>query len=310
MATRDTEGCAPASPNTCQSCRARRVRRRIASWNGRVALVGLRGCLTAPLGRLATRPSGGAHSFRSEGRRNHAHRTGDRRRSEDHLSYLTASGAGINAAKAGWDLVKDRGAGALLMRTVPTTALVFTFFQIFPHYPVGISEVHLILGSTLFLLFGAAPAAFGLALGLLVQGLFFAPFDLPQYGMNVTTLLVPLFALQFVAKRIIAPETPYVQLKYRQALALSTTYQAGIVTWGGILGALRRGFRGTDGPGHRHLRRRIHAGDRDRATCRSGGARRGEGSAPGSRTARCSSGVCSAQPERIRGAPIWTSREH
>ena len=34
-----------------------------------------------------------------------------------------------------------------------------------------------------------------LALGLLVQGLFFAPFDLPQYGMNVTTLLVPLFAL-------------------------------------------------------------------------------------------------------------------
>ena len=101
----------------------------------------------------------------------------------------------------------------------------------FPHYPVGVSEVHLILGSTLFLLFGAAPAAIGLALGLLLQGLFFAPFDLPQYGMNVTTLLVPLFALGAVAQKIIAPATPYVELKYRQALALSTTYQAGIVGW-------------------------------------------------------------------------------
>ena len=28
-----------------------------------------------------------------------------------------------------------------------------------------------------------------------MQGFFFAPADLPQFGMNVTTLLVPLFAL-------------------------------------------------------------------------------------------------------------------
>ena len=49
--------------------------------------------------------------------------------------------------------------------------------------------------------------------------------------MNVTTLLVPLFALQYVAQRTIAPDTAYVDLKYRQVLALSTTYQAGIVSW-------------------------------------------------------------------------------
>lgn len=147
------------------------------------------------------------------------------------LSYVTAGGAGANALYLAGQLFKDRGLGALVGRTVATTALVFVFFQVFPHYPVGVSEVHLILGSTLFLIFGAAPAAFGLAGGLLLQGLFVAPFDLPQYGMNVTTLLVPLFALQFVAHKVIAPETPYVQLKYRQALALSTTYQAGIVSW-------------------------------------------------------------------------------
>lgn len=158
------------------------------------------------------------------------------------LSYVTAAGAGGYALHLAVKSVRDAGVGALLMRTVLTTALVFTFFQVFPHYPVGVSEVHLILGSTLFLIFGAAPAAFGLAFGLLLQGLFFAPFDLPQYGMNITTLLVPLFALQLVARRVIAPQTPYVDLKYRQALALSTTYQAGIVTWVGFWVLYGEGF--------------------------------------------------------------------
>lgn len=160
------------------------------------------------------------------------------------LSYLTAGGAGAYGLYLAGTLIEDRGIGALLLRTIATTALVFTFFQVFPHYPVGISEVHLILGSTLFLIFGVAPTALGLALGLLLQGLFFAPFDLPQYGMNVTTLLVPLFALQFVAHRVIAPDTPYVQLKYRQALALSTTYQAGIVSWVAFWALYGEGFAG------------------------------------------------------------------
>ena len=147
------------------------------------------------------------------------------------LSYATAAGAGAFALKLAWDAVRDRGPVPLLTRGAFATAFVFCFFEVFPHYPVGVSEVHLILGSTLFLLFGAAPAAIGLALGLLVQGLAFAPFDLPQYGMNVTTLLVPLFALQALAAKVIRPNTPYVDLSYGQALALSTTYQAGIVAW-------------------------------------------------------------------------------
>src|SRR5262249_39796720 len=129
------------------------------------------------------------------------------------------------------DTIRGQGAVSFLTRTVVTTALVFCFFQVLPHYPVGVSEVHFIFGSTLFLILGAAPAAFGLALGLLLQGLFFEPADLPQYGMNVTTLLVPLFAIQALAAQIIARNTAYVDLKYRQALALSTAYQSGIVAW-------------------------------------------------------------------------------
>lgn len=158
------------------------------------------------------------------------------------LSYVTAAGAGGYAVKLAYEAVRERGILSLVSRSVIASVLVFSFFEVLPHYPVGVSEVHLILGSTLFLIFGMAPAAIGLAAGLLVQGIFFAPFDLPQFGMNVTTLLVPLFALQVVAQKIIAPNTPYVELRYRQALALSTTYQAGIVGWVAFWALYGQGF--------------------------------------------------------------------
>ncbi|CAM3320112.1 energy-coupling factor ABC transporter permease [Paracoccus nototheniae] len=147
------------------------------------------------------------------------------------LSYATAATAGVYSLKLALDAVRAQGAASLAGRAALASALTFVFFQVLPTWPVGVSEVHLILGSTLFLLFGAAPAAIGLSLGLLAQGLFFAPFDLPQYGMNVTTLLVPLFAVRALAGRIIAPGTAYVDLRYGQALALSTAYQGGIVAW-------------------------------------------------------------------------------
>jgi ABC-type Co2+ transport system permease subunit len=102
--------------------------------------------------------------------------------------------------------------------------------------------VHFIFGTTLLLLFGSAAAAIGLALGLLCQGLFFAPADLPQYFMNVTTLLVPLFGISYLANRIIDPRTPYVDLKYNQVLALSATYQAGIVAWVAFWALYGQGF--------------------------------------------------------------------
>ena len=159
------------------------------------------------------------------------------------LSYATAAAAGGLTLKMASDTIrKDGGGAALAVRSVITTLLVFTFFEVFPHHAVGVSEVHLILGSTLYLMFGAGPAAIGLALGLLVQGVFFAPFDLPQYGMNVTTLLVPLYAMTLIAKRIIPAGTAYTDVSYKQALALSTSYQGGIVMWVGFWALYGHGF--------------------------------------------------------------------
>ena len=147
------------------------------------------------------------------------------------LSFATAAGAGTYALKLAFDGLKDKGIASFASRTLLAMASTFTFFQVLPHFPVGVSEVHFILGSTLFLIFGVAPAAFGLALGLLLQGMLFAPTDLPMYFVNVTTLLVPLFVVSALAKKIIAPNTAYVDLTYKQALKLSTAYQAGIVSW-------------------------------------------------------------------------------
>ena len=147
------------------------------------------------------------------------------------LSYATAAVAAGYTLKLGLETLRAKGLVSLALRSLITTVMVFCFFQVLPHYPVGVSEVHFIVGSTLFLLFGAAPAAIGLAAGLLLQGVFFAPLDLPQYGINLTTLLVPLFALQALASKIIAPNTAYVDLDYKQALALSTAYQGGVVAW-------------------------------------------------------------------------------
>lgn len=147
------------------------------------------------------------------------------------LSYATAAGALAYTARQAAKAIRTSGLVSLALRTAIAAPLVFTFFEVLPHFPVGVSEVHFILGSTLFLLLGAAPTALGLALGLLVQSLFFAPHDLPQYGMNLTTLLVPLFAIKALADRIVSPDTAYVDLRYRQALALSTAFQGGVVAW-------------------------------------------------------------------------------
>jgi len=158
------------------------------------------------------------------------------------LGYATAAGSVLFTAKMALQALKTDGLVSLALRSVLTTILVFGFFQLLPHPPVGVSEVHLIMGSTLFLLFGLTPAAIGLTLGLLAQGLFFAPFDLPQYGINLTTLLVPLFAMGVLAKKIIPAKTAYKDIKYSQALKLSTAYQGGIVTWVAFWAFYGQGF--------------------------------------------------------------------
>ena len=158
------------------------------------------------------------------------------------LAVATAAGGLAFTAILASDESKSRVITPLSSRSVIAMLAVFVFFEILPHFPVGVSEVHFILGTTILLLLGTAPAAIGLAGGLLVQGALFAPSDLPMYFVNVTTLLVPLFIIAEMAKRIIAPGTAYVDLRYVDALKLSAAYQGGVVAWVAFWAFYGQGF--------------------------------------------------------------------
>ncbi|WP_299298059.1 energy-coupling factor ABC transporter permease [uncultured Tateyamaria sp.] len=158
------------------------------------------------------------------------------------LAYGTAAaGAGYSFKLAADDL-KQHAFASLAVRTVLATVGTFVFFEILPHFPVGISEVHFILGTTLFLLLGPAAAAFGLVFGLLMQGTFFAPSDMPMFFVNMTTLLFPLFAVHALAKRIVPQATAYVDLDYAQVLKMSAIYQGGVVAWVAFWAIYGQGF--------------------------------------------------------------------
>jgi len=147
------------------------------------------------------------------------------------LSYGTAMAVVGVGAKLAYENLRENGALSLLLKSVIATLLVFIFFEVFPHYPIGISEVHLILGTTLLLVFGVAPAMIGLALGLLIQGVTVAQFDLPQYGINVTTLLASMVILNYATQKIVPAGTAYKDISYTQMLKMSVIWEGAIVGW-------------------------------------------------------------------------------
>lgn len=147
------------------------------------------------------------------------------------LAYGTAAAAAGYSLKLATDDLKVHSVPSFVVRSIVATVGVLIFFELLPHFTVGISEVHFILGTTLFLLLGPAAGAVGLAMGLLLQGTFFAPSDMPMYLVNVTTLLFPLFALNALANRIVPKARAYVDLDYAQVLKMSAVYQGGVVAW-------------------------------------------------------------------------------
>ena len=158
------------------------------------------------------------------------------------LSYGTAAGVLGVGAKLALDHIKENGALSLLLKTIISMVLVFIFFEVFPHYPIGVSEVHLILGTTLLLVFGVAPAMMGLALGLLIQGITVAQFDLPQYGINVTTLLASMVILNYATQKIVPAGTAYKDISYSQMLKMSVIWEGAIVSWVAFWAFYGQGF--------------------------------------------------------------------
>ena len=146
------------------------------------------------------------------------------------FAFATVAGCTTYAARQAVKDIAESNIGSFAARAAMATMGTFICFQVLPHYQAGVSEVHFIFGTALFLLLGAAPAAIGLALGLLIQGMLFAPTDLPMFAVNATTLLVPMFAMAAVAKRMTKGRA-YVDLAYTDVLKMSAMYQGGVVAW-------------------------------------------------------------------------------
>ncbi|WP_062763342.1 energy-coupling factor ABC transporter permease [Falsirhodobacter sp. alg1] len=158
------------------------------------------------------------------------------------LAYGTAAAAGGYSLKLVAEDLKSHSILSFGLRSILAVAAIFVFFEVLPHFAVGVSEVHFILGTTILLLLGTGPAAVGLAGGLLVQGLFFSPTDLPMYFVNVTTLLFPLFAIHALAGRVIPAQRAYVDCSYGDVLKLSFAYQGGVVAWVAFWAIYGQGF--------------------------------------------------------------------
>ena len=158
------------------------------------------------------------------------------------MAYGTAAAAAGYSLKLAADDLKTHSVISFGIRSLLAVITVFLFFEVFPHFPVGISEVHFILGTTILLLLGAGPATVGLAGGLLIQGVFFAPTDLPMYFVNVTTLLFPLFVIDALAKRVIPEQKAFVDCNYSEVLKLSVAYQGGVIAWVAFWAIYGQGF--------------------------------------------------------------------
>lgn len=158
------------------------------------------------------------------------------------FAYGTAAGAASYSVKLASDDLKTHSVTSFAVRSVLAVAAVFVFFELFPHFAVGVSEVHFILGTTILLMLGAGPAAIGLAGGLLIQGAFFAPTDLPMFFVNLTTLLVPLFVIHALARRIIPADKAYVDCTYGEVLKLSLAFQGGVIAWVAFWAFYGQGF--------------------------------------------------------------------
>ena len=70
------------------------------------------------------------------------------------LSYATAAGAAGICIKKTMKTLKNSSIAAFAARLFAATLLTIFFFEVLPKFPVGVSEVHFIFGSTLFFYLG------------------------------------------------------------------------------------------------------------------------------------------------------------
>lgn len=109
--------------------------------------------------------------------------------------------AAANVAAIGL-LASQCGRLAKTPQAIARTLLAAVFFTLLMqafHLPAGPSELHFVGALPIYLRLGFAPTLFGFALGLLLQGMLFAPADLVHLSVNTLSLALPLCLLHAAA---------------------------------------------------------------------------------------------------------------
>ncbi|WP_417910104.1 energy-coupling factor ABC transporter permease [Candidatus Electronema sp. PJ] len=122
-------------------------------------------------------------------------------------------------------------APAVLLRTLLAAVFFSLFMQSF-HMPVGPSELHFVGAMAIYLTLGYFPTLYGFALGLLLQGLLFAPGDLAHLAVNSLSLIVPLMAVHHSAGKQLTEGQR--GLSWKAVVRLDGMYYAGVTAMVGF----------------------------------------------------------------------------
>lgn len=113
-------------------------------------------------------------------------------------------------------------------------ACFFTLFMQSFHRPIGPSELHFIGASALYLTLGFVPTLIGFAVGLLFQGLLFAPTDLYHLGVNALSLMLPLMGVHAAMGRKLFDQSARQRVRWSTILKLDAVYYGGVTAMVGF----------------------------------------------------------------------------
>lgn len=120
-----------------------------------------------------------------------------------------------------------------IVRTL-LAALFFSLFMQSFSMPVGPSELHFVGAMAMYLTLGFLPTLLGFAAGLLLQGLWFNPTDLPHLAVNSLSLMLPLIALHYSVGRKFSDAASGRRVGWAAILKLDALYYSGVTTMVGF----------------------------------------------------------------------------
>ena len=113
-------------------------------------------------------------------------------------------------------------------------SVFFTVFMQSFHMSIGPSELHFVGAMVIYLTLGFTPTLFGFALGLTLQGMFFAPTDLPHLAVNSLSLILPLLLVHYTEGKKLFDNTSGVVTSWKNIIKLDLIYYTGVTTMVGF----------------------------------------------------------------------------